>query len=270
MKALVGDKDRHQWFTPVWAAEALIAAHFAELAEGDVVVEPTAGIGNFLKAIPQGITAVGVELDPDLAEIARRTTGRRVITGDFTKVDLEVEPTAIIGNPPFDLEVVDAILDRCHAILPQGGKAGFILPAYAFQTASRLVTYARRWSIEQEMIPRNLFRNMEKPLCFAVFAKDGIGTLRGFALYRELNDINGMKKWVGEELSLGASPWKNVVTKVVADLGGEAELSQIYAAVAPKRPTDNKWWQAKVRQTLGRSGAFKRLGEARWALAQAA
>jgi len=39
--------------------------------------------------------------------------------------------------------------------------------------------------------------------------------------------------------------------------------------VAPRRPTDNKWWQAKVRQTLNRSGAFKRVGDARWALAEA-
>lgn len=268
MKGLVADKDLHQWFTPVWAAEALFASHFAHLGGSDLVVEPTCGTGNFLKAVPAHVRAVGVELDPVLAEIARHATGRTVITGDFTEVALPDDVTAIIGNPPFDLVVVDAILDRCHAILPYGGKAGLILPAYAFQTASRLVGYARKWSVEQEMIPRNLFRNMAKPLCFSVFTKDGAGRTKGFALYRELHDVNSMDGWVSEELSLGRSPWKAVVSKVVAEMGGVAHLSDIYRAVAPRRPTGNRWWQAKVRQTLNRSGAFRRIGDARWALAE--
>src|SRR5690606_9817554 len=155
------------WFTPTWAAELLVAAHFPDLGPGDVVAEPTCGIGTFLKAIPRHVPAYGVEIDPDLAEQARRTTGRQVVAGDFTSVELPSRPTAVIGNPPFDLKVVDAILARCHDLLPENGKAGFILPAYAFQTASRLVEYRRKWSVRQEMIPRNLFRNMMKPLCFA-------------------------------------------------------------------------------------------------------
>jgi site-specific DNA-methyltransferase (adenine-specific) len=256
MEGLVGDRDLHQWFTPVWAAEALFASHFAHLGEGDLVVEPTCGTGNFLKAVPSHVRAVGVELDPALAEVARRNSGRPVITGDFTEVDLPGNPTAVIGNPPFELDLVDAILDRCHDVLPYGGKAGLILPAYTFQTASRVVNYARKWSLEQEMIPRNLFRNMMKPLCFAVFTKDSSGRTRGFALYRELHDVNSMDRWVSEEISLGRSPWKTVVAKVVSDMGGVAHLSDIYRAVAPRRPTGNRWWQAKVRQTLNRSGAF--------------
>lgn len=267
MNELVGDKDKHQWFTPVWAAEMLVQSHFGALGPNDFVVEPTAGVGNFLKAIPADVRAIGVELDPDLAAAARKATGRPVIHGDFTTADLPEKPTAVIGNPPFDLELIDAILDRCHGLLPNGGKAGFILPAYAFQTASRLVNYAARWSVEQEMIPRNLFKNMMKPLCFAVFAKDGLGTLRGFSLYRELHDVNGMPKWAAKELSTAKSPWKTVVAKVVADMGGEAALDDIYAAVEHQRPTDNKWWHAKIRQTLGRSGAFTRVGDSRWALA---
>lgn len=164
-------------------------------------------------------------------------------------------------------EIIDAILDRCHELLPPGGRAGFILPAYAFQTASRLVTYASRWSVEQEMIPRNLFKGMMKPLCFAVFSKDGFGNLRGFSLYRELDSVNRMPKWAARELSTARSPWKTVVVKVLIAMGGEATLAEIYDAVKPLRPTDNTWWQAKVRQTLGRSGAFRRVADSRWALA---
>lgn len=264
MKELVADKDRHQWFTPTWAAEILIETHFPELGENDVVAEPTCGIGTFLKAIPANVHAFGVEIDPELAETARRETGRTVLTGDFTLVDLPATPTAVIGNPPFDLGVIDTILDRCHAILPEGGKVGFILPAYAFQTASRIVEYRRKWSIRQEMIPRNLFRNMMKPLCFAVFRKDSLGQLDGFALYRELNDVNHMPKATALELSTKASPWRAAVSIALASLGGRATLDEIYAAVEPRRPTGNDWWRAKIRQTLGRSEGFRRVAPATW------
>jgi site-specific DNA-methyltransferase (adenine-specific) len=177
-------------------------------------------------------------------------------------------PTAVIGNPPFDLDVVDAIFDRCFDLLPYGGRVGFIMPAYAFQTASRVVKYARRWSFEQDMIPRNLFKEMQKPLCFAVLTKDSGGRMRGFSLYRELHDVNSMKSWVVDELSAGRSPWKTVVARAIEGLGGRAKLQDIYAVVAPRRPTGNNWWQAKIRQTLRRSGAFTRVGESEYSLAR--
>lgn len=103
MDELVGDKDRNQWFTPVWAAETLGKAHFDALGPEDFVVEPTAGTGNFLKAIPHDVRAIGVELDPALARAAELASGRQVINGDFTKVALPETPTAVIGNPPFEL-----------------------------------------------------------------------------------------------------------------------------------------------------------------------
>jgi site-specific DNA-methyltransferase (adenine-specific) len=174
----------------------------------------------------------------------------------------------VIGNPPFDLEIIDRIFDRCYDLLPYGGRVGFIMPAYAFQTASRVVKYARRWSLEQDMIPRNLFKDMQKPLCFAVLTKDSGGRMRGFSLYRELHDVNSMKSWVVDELSTGRAPWKAVVAQAIEDLGGRAKLQDIYAAVAPRRPTGNNWWQAKIRQTLTRSGAFTRVGESEYMIAR--
>lgn len=268
MSKLVGNKDLHQWFTPTWAGQILFREHFGHLTESDLVMEPTCGIGTFLNAIPTHVPAFGVEMDPVLADIARRSSGRDVLTGDVTKVDLgDRQPTAVLGNPPFNMEVIDAIFDRCFDILPYGGKVGFIMPNYAFQTASRVVRYAQRWSLEQEMIPRNIFKNMEKSLCFAVLTKDTNGRMKGFSLYRELNDVNSMKNWVVDELSTGKSPWKGVVLRAVEEMGGRAKLKDIYAVVAPKRPTDNNWWRAKVRQTLTRSGAFERVGESEYKIA---
>ena len=267
MDALVGDKDRHQWFTPAWAGRILFEEHFSHLGAGDLVVEPTCGIGTFLSTIPAHVDAVGVEVDPVLADIARRSTGRRVIGANFLDVDFGDErPCAFVGNPPFELDVIDAIFDRCHELLPYGGKVGFIMPAYAFQTASRVVTYARKWSLEQEMIPRNLFKGMQKPLCFAVLTKDSAGHMKGFSLYRELHDVNSMDGWVVRELSTGRSPWKQAVSHAIEQLGGEASLEQIYAIVGPRRPTGNPWWKEKIRQTLRRPGAFVRTARSTYGL----
>lgn len=256
MEGLVADKDRHQWFTPTWAAERLIAAHFPDLGPDDMVVEPTCGIGTFLKAVPRGVPAYGVEIDPALASVAREGTGRDVITGDFTTCDLPASPTAIVGNPPFDLGVVDAILDRCHRILPEGGKAAFILPAYAFQTASRLADYRKRWSVSQEMIPRNLFRNMMKPLCFAVFRKDGLGELRGFALYTELHDVNGMPREAALDLSTTESPWEAALAGTLGRIGGAASEAALISSLEPKSPSGDRWWKARISSTLRSSPRF--------------
>jgi Dimethyladenosine transferase (rRNA methylation) len=269
MNGLVADKDRHQWFTPTWAGQILFREHFSDLGSDDLVLEPTCGIGTFLNAVPRHIPAVGIEIDPVLAGIARRATGREIIEGDFRSADLGGRtPTAVIGNPPFDLDIIDAIFDRCHDLLPYGGKVGFIMPAYAFQTASRVVKYARRWSLEQDMLPRNIFKEMQKPICFAVLTKDGGGRMRGFSLYRELHDVNSMKSWVVDELSTAKAPWKTVVARAIEELGGRAKLQDIYNAVAPRRPTGNNWWQAKVRQTLTRSGAFTRVGTSEYEIAR--
>lgn len=268
MRALFADKDRHQWFTPVWVAEEIIARHFADLGAGDAVIEPTCGRGAFLKAIPAHIPAVGVEIDPVLAEDARRETGRRIIVGDFCTVDLDLRPTAIFGNPPFDMDVVDGILDRARVLLPEGGRAGFILPSYAFQTASRVVRYSENWSLMQEMLPRTIFPGMSKPLVFSLFTKDRKRTLVGFALYHEVHAVSMMDEGVAATLGTAASPWSAVVAAVLRERGGEADLSDIYAAVAPRRPTSNQWWQHKVRQTLNRSASFVRTARGRYALSE--
>jgi site-specific DNA-methyltransferase (adenine-specific) len=264
--ALVGDLRRHQWFTPLWAAERIVERYFADLGPGDAVVEPSCGKGAFLKAIPASIPAVGVELDPGLAAVARAESGRRVLVGDFRTVNLDLRPTAVIGNPPFDAEVVDGILDRAAGLLPEGGRVGFILPAYVFQTPSRVMRYSERWSLFQEMIPRTLFRGMSRPLVFAVFTKDRRRALVGFALYEEAQDVSSMPDGVADELSTGRSPWAAVVAEALREKGGVADLASIYAAVAPRRPTGNQWWKHKVRQTLNR-GAFRKVGPSRYALA---
>lgn len=165
-------KELGQYPTPVWVAEAIVERYFFDLEASDCVVEPSCGPGAFLAAIPRQVAAIGVEIDALIAEEARRNTGRPVLQGDFQSVRLDIQPTVIIGNPPFNMKLVDGFLNRAHELLPEGGKCGFILPSFAFQTASRVSAYAERWSLMQEMIPRNIFRGLSLPLVFAIFSKD--------------------------------------------------------------------------------------------------
>lgn len=99
--AQCGNAELSQYFTPFWAAAELWDRDFSWVSSADVVIEPTCGPGPFLAAIPESVPAFGVEIDPDLAAIARRETGRECIVGDVCNVAFPSEPTVAVGNPHF-------------------------------------------------------------------------------------------------------------------------------------------------------------------------
>lgn len=262
-------RDLGQYPTPVWVAEALVERHFSWLGRDDCVVEPACGPGAFLGAIPPEVRALGVEIDGCVAEEARRNTGRQVIAGDFRDVPLECAPTAIVGNPPFNLRVIDGFLERAHRVLPTGGRVGFILPAYAFQTASRVAGYAQRWSLMQEMIPRNIYPGLSLPLVFALFLKDHRRTMVGFALYWEARDVQLLPREYREELSAGAGPvWARVIELALMRLGGRAGLQEIYEQVEGSRPTQTRFWREQIRKVVRTNDRFISLGAGSYQLRQ--
>lgn len=240
-----------QYPTPAWAARCLWDEHFSDLDAQDVVWEPTCGEGRFLQAIPEHIRAYGCEIDPALAEKARRLTGRTIVTGDFLKVVMPEPPTAVIGNPPFQLGMIDKMLDRFHAELPEGGRVGLLLPAYAFQTAGRVVRYSERWSLQQQAIPRNIYPGLAKPLLFALFRKDQRRLMVGFSLYHEAAFIQSLPKDIGEAMVHGPATWSQIVFEAIEACGGEANLAQIYEYVCSRRPTENPAWREQVRKICG-------------------
>ena len=258
-------KDLGQYFTPAWAAERLVECFFDDLRAGDVVCEPSCGDGRFLQVFPEDLEAFGVEIDPVHAAAARRRTGREVITGDFRTAALPVadgEVDAVIGNPPYKMGIVDGMLDRAHRLLGPRGRIGFVLPAYTFQTPSRVLRYAEDWRLEVTSIPRTLFPGIKLPLVFAQFKKEGRQWV-GLALYEEAEDVAHSP--AAETLRSGSgSVWKEAVFDAIEALGGEADLSEIYAALAPRRPTGTQWWREKVRQVAAR--ALERTGPGRYAL----
>lgn len=255
-----------QYPTPQWAAEALVERYFSDLGMYDTVLEPSCGDGRFLHAVPAHVPAIGVEIDPALAIAAHANTGRRIVVGDFRTVEIDVAPTTIIGNPPFNYRTINEFLDRAHQLLPAEGRVGFLLPVYYFQTAARVVELTQRWSLAQELIPRNLYPRLRLPLCFAMLRKGAPRTLVGFALYSETDAVRHLGAPYRDQLSQPArSVWEAVVGAALARLGGEATLQDLYSEIEGKRPTANRWWREKVRQVV--QARCRRLAPGRWAVA---
>lgn len=244
----------NQYFTQSWAAELLVRRHFHDLNASDTVLEPSCGDGRFLMAIPRNVDAYGVEIDPVQASAAVENAGREVVVGDFLTVKLPRRPTVIIGNPPFVSDLIDGFLARCYHELDYGGRIGFLLPVYYLQTASKVVDLSRRFSIAQELLPKNLFERMSMPLMFCRFTKERRTVLSGFFLYEETDAIAGLKSDI-RALVLGnkstANCWRDAVEFALRAMGGRATLNQLYQSIENNRPTQNKWWREKVRQIAG-------------------
>lgn len=253
-----------QYMTPDWVAIELIERYFPR---EESYIEPSCGRGSFLRAFPSGTPAMGVEIDPEMARFARANSGRPVVVGDFRSVDLPIRPTAIIGNPPFKQSTVLGFLDRAWRLLPDEGRVGFILPCYILQTASTVTTLAERWSLRQDLLPRNIFGRLKHPLMFAVLTKSIRGRLYNFALFHEQRAVSLLQRRYRELLLQGErSVWAAVTRAALESLGGAGTLDQIYREVEGHRPTPNKFWQSKIRQTLQIIAVSHRRGH--WALPQ--
>jgi site-specific DNA-methyltransferase (adenine-specific) len=242
-----------QYWTPEWAAALLVERHFSDLTTSDRVLEPTCGRGAWLKAVPANVPAIGIEIDEAVARRAAEDTDRQVLIGDFRRVELPWDPTLVVGNPPFVADLVDELLEHARRWLPSNGRCGLLLPAYAFQTPRRVTRWGRDWSIATELVPRTLFMRSRLPLVFALFTKGEVRTMTGLALYRECSDLERVSADARLVLVHGRSRqsvWRALVAATLQELGGEASLPDLYAAIEPRRPTPNGFWREKVRQVV--------------------
>jgi hypothetical protein len=240
-----------QWFTPSWLSQALVERHFGDLSDQDFVVEPTCGNGSFLTCIPAHVPALGVEIDARQAEIAARESGRQVIVGDFLAVQMPRQPTAFIGNPPFRAAFIDQFLSRCHALLPEAGRAGFLLPAYALQTSRRVAALREQWSMNVEIIPRDVFPRLRETLLFALFTKDRWRRLVGVAFVDEAADVLDLPLAYRRILqSANGSRYRALCAAALRRLGGRGSLQQIYAELERARPSRTAFWKDGIRRTL--------------------
>lgn len=251
-----------QWFTPFWAAEELVEDALREL--GDVsIVEPSCGSGAFLAAFPTSCPAFGVEIDAGMVPQAIANSGREVLLGDFRTVDLGGRTIeAVIGNPPFDMAVVDGFLDRAHALLPDDGLVAMILPASAFRT-KRVVRWSDRFSLDVNLIPKTLFGKLRDPLIWAKLRKGRPRTFAGLMLFAEQRDVEAMRRDIRSALERPGT-WRAAVQLALESLGGAAALADIYEQITPERRV-SPHWQPKVRQIL--QYHFRSVGRGQWALA---
>lgn len=258
-----------QYMTPDWAAVEIVEEMFGDRLTPDrYFLEPTCGTGAFLKALPGTVRAVGVELDPDLAEQARRETGRQIICGDFRTVQLPDGITDAVGNLPFVSQTIEEMVARCHRVLPRDGRCGLLLPSYVL-TVPRVQGWRDKWSVDARHLPRELFPGIRFTLTFVLFEKNELKRYNGLLLFGHCVDVRAMPRRY--QLLLQRTPdrrgaWYGVLREALARLGGEADLQAIYREVAPKRPTANEWWQERVRAELRRN--FVTVDRGRYALPQ--
>ena len=243
-------KELNQYFTAPWFATLMVQKYLPELTSSDLVLEPSCGMGSLLKAIPSHVGAVGVELDREVALKAKSTSGRDVLVGDFTTIDIPFNPTAIIGNPPFKLDTFEQMLVRSYELLGHDQKAVYLLPAYFFQTAKSVVRFKHKWSIEVDFVPRDIYSGLSKPLVIAQFIKDGKRLLKNLFFYVEkieYEDMSARSKEILKDQN-HRSVWRALVEDAVKCLGGKAKLKQIYDFISQKRPTENPFWKEQVRK----------------------
>jgi site-specific DNA-methyltransferase (adenine-specific) len=221
-----------------------------------------------LGVIPHSIPAYGIELQGELAQIARTRTGRPVRHGSFLEVPIDPDTDTFFGNPPFSLNLIEGLLNRIGKECREGTYLGLILPVFAFQTASRVVRWNETWTIEQASLPRNLFPGIRETLAFAQFTKERKPKLIGFVLYGETQHVRSLPTWLQNRLE-GASGkvlerkggWREAVSAVADFLGGEFTLQDLYRVfgIADHRPSlSNRNWKAKLRQIVQGKG-FERI-----------
>ena len=260
--------DLNQFFVPVWAAERIVQHYYPSLSKQDLVVDCGCGDGRFLMALPDHVNAYGIEVDHDLVVQAQNNTGRTIIEGDFTEVEFLGKPTLFLGNPPFEMGLVNKLLDRAYETLDYSQEAGLLLPVYFFQTADTVMEYQKKgWSLKHDLMPRNMFQGLATPLMFARFIKERKAILSGMFLYEETCEMLSLNKryrflFLGNRSSCHL--WGEVIEKALANLGGTASLQQIYSEIEGKRPTKTVHWKAQIRKVLQKF--YRRVGPATYAL----
>lgn len=98
------------------------------LEAGMRVLEPSAGQGHLALALPRGIEATAVEIDPVFAGVLRaRVPHLTVECADFLKWEAKAPFDRILMNPPFSR--AEEFLSRAAGFLRSGGRIVALLPA---------------------------------------------------------------------------------------------------------------------------------------------
>ena len=111
-------KERIQFYpTPTKIARQMV--DLAELVDGDIVLEPSAGRGAILDLFPNYVKKVAVELDESNVKVLHQK-GHQVFWGDFLTME-GLECTKVIMNPPFSKnQDIKHIMHAYNLLKPNG------------------------------------------------------------------------------------------------------------------------------------------------------
>ena len=145
--------------TPPELARRMVA--LADLRDGQKVLEPSAGRGAILKAMPHTVHRTAVELNSSLVDLAAHA--QRVHYGDFLQCDGELGAfDRIVANPPFrNGQDVDHVRHMYDLLKPGGILVTVMSPAWQYR-ADRKHAEFRAWldQLEHELeeLPEGTFK----------------------------------------------------------------------------------------------------------------
>ncbi len=145
--------------TPPELARRMVA--MADVHEGHRVLEPSAGRGAILKALPQNVGRVAVELNGAMVDLIALT--QRVHYGDFLQCNGELGTfDRIIANPPFrDGQDVDHVRHMHHLLKPGGVIITVMSPAWQYRSDRKYAefrTWLERLDHDVEDLPEGTFK----------------------------------------------------------------------------------------------------------------
>lgn len=152
-------KDFQLFETPEELAKEMV--RLANLVPSDKVLEPSAGRGRILDALPFGVKAVAAELMPENVDILK-SKGYTVIVKDFLKLPLKYKFNKIIANPPFNKnQDIEHIVKMYNHLLPGGRLVTLSSPGWAYNTFKKPTAFRaflNKVHAEVRYIPENTFK----------------------------------------------------------------------------------------------------------------
>ncbi len=122
---LVGQKIPGFFPTPADLVERMLI--YANIGEGDLVLEPSAGSGAIAANINHGSIVHCCEIRPTLAELLK-LKGQKVVAADFLEYSPGAIYDAVVMNPPFEKKQAVAHIFHAWSCLKAGGRLVAIAP----------------------------------------------------------------------------------------------------------------------------------------------